>query len=200
MIGIITGDIINSRAIEPKEWMPKLKSILSVFGLEPEKWEIYRGDSFQLEVASENSLKAAILIKATIKLVKGLDVRLAIGIGEKSYSTQKITESNGSAFVNSGECFDNLKKSHLAIKTANEDFNTEMNLFFDLAQLTINNWSQKSAEVVKTAIEHPNKTQKELSVLLNKSQSTINKGLKIAGYDEIMRMEKFYRNQISKLW
>ena len=51
MTSIITGDIINSRAIaNPKHWMEPLKKVLSVYGNNPKAWEIYRGDSFQVEV------------------------------------------------------------------------------------------------------------------------------------------------------
>ena len=116
MTGIITGDIINSKKSDPKQWLNALKTILNSYGKSPLTWEIYRGDSFQLEVNPNLALEACILIKATIKQFENIDVRLAIGIGEKEYHSESITESNGSAFVNSGECFENLKKTTLAIK------------------------------------------------------------------------------------
>ncbi len=156
----ITGDIINSRNTDPQQWIPILKSVLNNYGLEPLQWEIYRGDSFQLEIHPEEALLAAIYIKSCIRNIEGLDVRLAIGIGEKSYSSEKITASNGSAFVNSGECFEGLKKSILAIKSPFYDFDTQINLCLDLAQLTMNSWTQKSSEIVKISIENPNSTQK----------------------------------------
>ena len=108
MTSIITGDIINSKGSSPKAWLPELKTILSHYGSNPVQWEIYRGDSFQLEVTPDKALEACILIKATIKQFKNLDVRLAIGIGNKTFDSEKITESNGTAFVNSGECFEAL--------------------------------------------------------------------------------------------
>ena len=74
MEAIITGDIINSREVEPNEWMPVLKKVLNKFGKEPKSWEIFRGDSFQLNTSPENSLEAAILLKAEIKQWKILDV------------------------------------------------------------------------------------------------------------------------------
>src|SRR5680860_726664 len=115
MIAIITGDIINSRNVDAQKWMPELKTVLNKYGSEPKTWEIYRGDSFQIETLPIDALKAAILIKSTIKQFKALDVRLAIGIGEKTYESEKITESNGSAFVYSGEAFEKLKKQTLSI-------------------------------------------------------------------------------------
>ena len=134
MTSILTGDIVNSRNIEAQIWMPIIRNVLSKYGTEPNHWEIYRGDSFQLEMIPRNALKAAILIKATIKLIKGLDVRLAIGIGDKSYSSEKITASNGTAFINSGECFDGLKKSVIAIKSPFANFDNQINLMLNLAQ------------------------------------------------------------------
>lgn len=199
MTSIITGDIINSRNIEPQHWMPILKNILNNYGLDPAQWEIYRGDSFQLEVLPTEALLAAIYIKACIRSIEGLDVRLAIGIGKKSYVSEKITTSNGSAFINSGECFEGLKKSILAIKSPFSDFDNPINLMLDLAQLTMNSWTQKSSEIVKIAIENPNATQKQMADLLYKTQSSVSKSLKIAGFEEIMKMEKYYRNQITKL-
>ena len=199
MTSIITGDIVNSRNAAPQLWISKLKNVLNNYGLEPTEWEIYRGDSFQLEVQPIEALLACLLIKATIKTISNLDVRLAIGIGEKSYDSEKITASNGSAFINSGECFEGLKKSILAIKSPYIEFDTHINLCLDLAQLTMNSWTKKSSEIVKISIENPNVTQKELAELVNKTQSTISESLKIAGFEEILKMENYYRNQIVKL-
>jgi hypothetical protein len=51
-----------------------------------------------------------LLLKATIKQHKALDVRMAIGIGTIDYTSNKVTESNGSAFIR--ECFEGLKKTN----------------------------------------------------------------------------------------
>ena len=196
MIGIITGDIINSKTSDPKIWLDALKSILNSYGNEPEQWEIFRGDSFQLETNPENALKATFLIKATIKQFKKIDVRLAIGIGDKTYHSEKITESNGSAFVNSGECFENLKKTTLAIKSPVKTFNTTMNLMFDLALLTVDNWTATSAKLIKTALENPDFNQEQLAKLYGSTQSNISKGLKRGGIDEIQKLLQYYKTQI----
>jgi small nuclear ribonucleoprotein (snRNP)-like protein len=193
MTSIITADIANSRNRTPEIWLPMLKEVLNSYGTEPSTWEIYRGDSFQLEVKPKEALIAALLIRSTIKLIKGLDIRIAIGIGSKSYESNKITESNGSAFVNSGLCFEQLKKNNMAIKSPVEEFDIQMNLLLDLAQLTMNGWTSKSSEVIKTAIQNPTFTQKELANKLNKAQSTINASLKQSGYEELMKVVDYYK-------
>ncbi|WP_350293826.1 transcriptional regulator [uncultured Croceitalea sp.] len=196
---ILTGDIINSQMVAPENWLPHLKEVLSVYGTEPKSWEIYRGDSFQLEVPSKVALKAAIHLKAAIKQEKALDVRIAVGLGEKKYSSEKITEANGSAFVNSGQCFENLKKTTLAIKSDSEDLDATINIMLQLASLSMDNWLPATSRIVKAAIEHPNANQKQLAALLEKSQSSISEALIRAGFDEIQKMMQFYTTQLHQL-
>ena len=62
MIAVITGDIINSKKSSPKLWLEALKTILNNYGSSPLVWEVYRGDSFQLEVNPKDALKACVLI------------------------------------------------------------------------------------------------------------------------------------------
>ncbi len=199
MISVITGDIINSRESTPKDWLEALKSILSRYGKSPNQWEIYRGDSFQLEVSPEKALEVAILIKATIKQFKHIDVRLAIGIGEKTYLSNKITESNGSAFVNSGECFEQLKKTTLAIKSPFKVLDKPINIMLNLVLLTINNWSTTTSTLIKAALEKPELNQIQLATFFGKTQGNISKGLKRGGFDEILKLLHYYKSQIPTL-
>ena len=199
MIAVITGDIINSRDVEVENWLNSLKKILNYYGKEPKYWEIFRGDSFQLSLAPEQALLAAIHIKATIKQLKSQDVRMAIGIGEEKYTSTKITESNGSAYIMSGDCFESLKKQTLAIKTTDNDLNESINIMLSLSLLTANNWSSTVANVIKTAIENSEKKQETIAKLLHKSQSSISEALKRGGFEEIMTMNNFYKAKITKL-
>lgn len=199
MTSIITGDIINSRKGIPKDWLKALKTTLNNYGSQPEHWEIYRGDSFQLEVKPSQALKASILIKASLKQFKEIDVKLAIGIGEKTHHSEKITESNGSAFINSGECFDQMKKTTLAIKSNFEGFDTAINIMLELAQLTMNNWTTTSALLIKSALENPKLNQRQLAAIFGKTQGNISQGLKRSGYDEILKMLHYYSSQIQTL-
>lgn len=58
------------------------------------------GDSFQIVVKQpETVLLFAIRLKATIKCIRGLDVRMGIGIGTLDYKAARVSESNGEAFV-----------------------------------------------------------------------------------------------------
>ena len=201
MKAVITGDIIDSRKLSSAVWIADLKAVLNQYGEEPKNWEIYRGDSFQLLVAVEDALEIALLIKAAIKQHKELDVRMAIGVGTVDYLSDKITESNGVAFINSGECFENLKKQTLGIKTPYEEFNAMFAVILSFMLIVADNWTSTSAEIVKKALENPEINQNQLASALNrKSQSSISSSLKRAAYEELKNMIAFYKQEIKKQW
>ncbi|MBB2144996.1 transcriptional regulator [Pedobacter sp. LMG 31464] len=200
MIAVLTGDIINSRAL-PEEWINTLKSALEGLFGKNVKWEIFRGDSFQVELNAKDALLNAIYIKACIKTLKKADVRIGIGIGKKSISAEKVSEANGEVFINSGSAFDALKlsKVNMAIKTPWPKYDEDINLSIRLALIAMDSWGQISAEMVKYAIENQNTNQDKIAKISGRSQSSVSEALKRAHFTEIMELESKYSNQISKL-
>lgn len=199
MTAIITGDIINSTSDNQSTWLHCLREVLKQYGSEPKKWEIFRGDSFQIEVEPKIALHCAIHIKAAIKQQSEIDVRMAIGIGDKNYSSKKITESNGEAFIFSGKSFDALDKNRLIVKTARQSFDEEINLYLDLASLTMDQWLPATAHMVKIALEHPDFNQSQISTLIKKSQSHVSQTLKRAGYETILKMINAFQHKVISL-
>lgn len=202
MTSIITGDIINSQKVSPIIWLQKLKLELNRVGKNPLTWEIYRGDSFQVEIKDPlMTLLTALKIKAAIKSIKEMDVRLAIGVGNKTHEASNITESNGSAFVYSGEIFESLVKvkQNLAIATPSNEFNKEMNLLFRFALIVMDNWTVNSAEMVYLALSHPDHSQKELGEILKIKQNAVSSRLKRAYFAEISDMLVWYQIKIKEV-
>ena len=203
MTSVITGDIIKSRDFENQElWLNPLKSALVYLSTNAKLYEIYRGDSFQLEYKNyADTLYAAIYLKASIKSVKNLDVRMSIGIGEKTYQGNTVSESNGEAFIYSGEGLETLKKEkqNLKIKTSNPDLDEEINLYFRLALIAMDNWTANSAEIVKLSLENPKMIQSELAKLIGISQDAVSKRQKRAYLDEILALNTLYRKKIAAL-
>lgn len=117
----------------------------------------------------------ALRIKAVIKCIKGIDVRMAIGIGKKDFTAKGVTESNGEAFINSGEKFEGLKKNklNLAVKTPWAEFDREMNLYIRLALIAMDDWSPGAAELVKISLENRELSQSEIGKFLGITQSSV---------------------------
>ena len=200
MTSILTGDIINSRKKDDNFWLKTLKETLGTFGESPKYWQVYRGDSFQLEIENcENSFYAALKLKSQLKATENIDVRIGIGIGKKEFNVDSITESNGEAFINSGYAFDTyLKKQTIAIKTPWQEIDEELNIAFDLALLTMDSWTQNSAEVFKLSLESENITQNEIASILGITQGRVSERQKRSGFDPIMKLEKRFRKLIQQ--
>ncbi|URC14937.1 SatD family protein [Flavobacterium sp. B183] len=201
MTSVITGDIIDSRKQNSKDWVESLKRILSPFGDTPLQWEIYRGDEFQIEIKNpEEALLAAILIKAHLKALK-LDARMSIGIGDKTHNAEKVSESNGSAFIHSGELFGTLKKLkvNLALRTGDTAVDEKMNLMLQLALTFMDNWPAQSAEFIAIAIENPGLSQEELAPKLGIKRAAVSRRQKRAQFDLILSLDRYFRTQINQL-
>lgn len=197
---VITGDIVNSRSTRSEKWLTTLKTVLAGFGRETCDWEVYRGDSFQLLVEADRALDAVFHIKSAIKEITPLDVRMALGLGGVTYRSSRVLESNGSAFVYSGECFDQLKKHTLRIRSDFPELDETLNLMFSLADFIMGNWKPVTTEIVRYKLNYPAMTQRKLAQLMGrKSQASISEGLKRAGYEEIKSLIDYYKIQITKL-
>lgn len=202
MVSVITGDIINSTKAASAVWLKVLKNELNKTGAAPKAWEIYRGDSFQVLVRDPaRALLVAVKIKAALIAGSGTDVRMAIGIGSRTRNAAKITQSNGSAFVHSGEQFELLKrdKQNLCIKSDSEQFDKEMNLYLKLSLIVMDSWTQNAAAVVKAAMDYPKKSQQQLGKLLGIRQNAVSSRLRRAHYEEIMQVNDMYETKLKML-
>ncbi|MDT0557671.1 transcriptional regulator [Ichthyenterobacterium sp. W332] len=204
MTSIITGDIINSRSLNDQGlWLSQLKQCLEYLSKGDNRtYEIFRGDSFQIEVKDFlDSFEHAVYIKSCLKCIKGIDIRLAIGIGDKTFQGDKVSESNGEVFQYSGGTLELLKqeKTNLKIKTSHNNLNKELNLYFKLALIAMDNWTVNSAETVKLSLEHKNKLQKDLAQLLGINQEAVSKRLKRAYFEEIQELNRLFREKIAIL-
>ena len=212
MIAIIKGDIIASRKIDDQErWLIPLKNLLGKWGSTPRQWELVWGDFFQVEIENPaDSLKNALEIKALLKSISQfngnkkigpINVRMAIGIGEKKYTAPRISESNGPAFVYSGEKFEKLKKEKrtLAIQSSWPDFDDEINLYLKLANTFMDNWSVSSAELMKIVLQSPEANQEEIGEILGIKQNSVSGRWNRAKIAEIMEVEHVFRKKLKTI-
>ena len=212
VLAVITGDIVDSRKlISQQDWLFPLESLFNTWGPKNDTWEIFRGDSFQLEVKNPlDALIKSMLIKATLKSIKSrdlqkrtapIDVRISVGIGEKDQDSPNIGMRTGSAYIHSGEAFEQLrnKNQNLMVKTPWEDFDKEMNLMLKLALIVMDNWSSNSGEIVKVALENPHLKQTEIGAILGIEQNSVSARFQRAYYDEMMELDGLFRAMLTKL-
>jgi hypothetical protein len=185
MTGVITGDIINSTSISAGHKTALLAAIaetsneLEVFS--PLQSEVFRGDSFQLMVERpEMAMQVAVMFRAGLKSrtpkdAKQLwDARLAVGIGDVDYLSDRVTVSDGEAFRLSGREFDELGRRTLSVMTRWEDVNKELYVLTLFVDDIISNWTVSQSLAVYMSIVD-GMTQKDIADRLGQSAQNISK-------------------------
>lgn len=130
-----------------------------------------------------------------------MDVRIAVGIGEELLSSEKITESNGTAYVFSGKLLNEIKTNGrtLAIKTTNENIDKDLDILFKWAALDFDNWTAVSAEIINIFAQDNRLNQEQVAQQLNISQSSVSQRLKRANYELVLETDKYFRKKIAQL-
>lgn len=225
-LAIITGDLIDSSKYSPgqkQQAMDALKQVLEEERQEGQpyqlKYEMFRGDSAQIEVLQvEKALALAILLRAALKKLPNLgqepgkpagkqppvsskpfaDIRLSIGIGEAEFKHDRIVESDGEAYRLSGRTLDTMKKKgqKLILQSADETFNQEYEVQCRLLDVILDKWSTSSAEVVYWLL----KGLKDIEIAdkLGISQPAISSRKKAAGWDAIDLMIQGFESKITR--
>jgi hypothetical protein len=212
---VITGDIVNSsnlNSIERDKVLNFIKTIFKQIETDEDKileikenFVITRGDSFQIVIKTVNrALKYIILLRAGLRGLLSKDVsqlcdaRISLGIGTVSYWGRNISESDGDAFRFSGRAFDNKKnKGRLVLKTYDEDFDDEINVYFTLINSIISDWTSSRAQIVYEKILE----SKQVNIVMKTgiSASAISKRLNSAHWNSVElllnRFEKIINNK-----
>lgn len=201
MIAVITGDIIYSRQADTEVWITRLKHLLATWGSAPQTWEIYSDHAFLLKCTINDAFWQFLAIKSLIKSQENLEVRLAIGIGEENFSSGKITESNGTAYVHSGKLLDDMKSSGhtVAIKTSSDAVDRDLNILLKWSSKDFDNWTVATAEIIHELIMNQEHTQEDLAKKFAISQSSVSQRLKRANYELIVETNHYFKKKISEL-
>lgn len=206
---VLTGDIVKSREIAPRAQLIRtLKDALeTVSEAHQAEYDIYRGDSFQMVLASAPAaaLVAVIirskLISQSANKKNRRDARISIGLGGISYRGETITESDGPAFLLSGQGMDELNQSknksnrRLIIKAPWQQADRSLPLLTRFADDIISNWSRYSAETAFYSLVY-DESQEALAQRFERSQSAISDRIAAARLDLIREYILYVREHI----
>jgi len=216
MKAVITADIIDYSALNSSladevlkvltELFENLRSVRSnVF----KGFSVQRGDSIQGEVSdARDSLRVALLLRTAVNRISfdqskkrksPVNVRIAIGVGEVSSVRATVGESFGEAYLFSGRLLDSIKisKRVIAIKTADEEINRELDTEFRLLEVIMRNWKITSADVLYCMLSGLD--EKKTAARLGISQSAVNQRKRSAGWNAVSALLDRYEELMDKL-
>jgi hypothetical protein len=228
IIGIITGDIVNSRSI-PVDTKEKLYKNIKTFlnKLKQDGWitsyELFRGDSFQCLLENiTHALRVTLMIKCFIKSYlddtltdndnseqkntsKGYnqskyDIRLATGIGSSDFTDKgNLAHSDGEAFYLAGDALDYLKKQPFKMMLVTYD--STFNTTIEPTILLLDAVIEKWTDNQAEAVMYKllSKKEDEIAQLLGVSQSAINQRTKTSQWFAIEKLLLYFENKINDL-
>lgn len=179
IIGVITGDIVNSTEVSKQNRSRLLDSLKEIFldiqSVYKFSYQIFRGDSFQIktnypqEVLSISFLiRTGFMTQTPPNSDSVWDVRLSVGIGELTYHNDEIILSDGEAFHLSGRAFDKIGKKRLVVQSCWEEVNNELVVSTEFVDTILSNFTKIQAQVVYLSILDNNLKQLDIALKLHK--------------------------------
>lgn len=205
MNAVITADLIDFTKLTKVD-IEQVMAVLNSFQKELNNYRvnfvqdyvIKRGDSIQVELSNaQDALRVALLLKTALNKISlhpiqknniKIDARIAIGIGNINNKRDKVNESSGDAYTNSGRTVDMMKKKKRFIFFTSEISNLDEELYVELLLLEeiFSGWKRSSAEVVNFLLI--GLSEYEIADKLGITQSAVNQRKKTAGWSGIQAL------------
>ena len=182
---VLTGDLIDSQRYQTEQYIEALRRILNDLEKMGKivRYEIYRGDEFQITAVPEWGIRCALYLRAALKAQHSeWDAKISVAFGSET----EQDGSYGTAYLNSGEKLDNLsanKRMQFAVEEQ------EFAVLADTMDFIINGWSQTTARAVMTRLV--TRTGKEAAERLGVSPANVSRALKRGGYEVLLGLAGF---------
>jgi hypothetical protein len=191
---VITGDLIDSSSLAPLERKKLQQTLDNFFNKAKVKWpdlisQQYRGDSLQIILTDNRkySLRLTLLLQSLL-MSKQYKIRLALGIGDITYSSKNVVTSDGSAFRASGPYLDELKKrsEFISIAGSTPDITEEWQVHSMSLNFLIQRWSPHQAEAINLMLQEH--TQEEIAAKVKIAQPSVHQRLQLAGWPVVQKI------------
>jgi len=219
----ISADIVSSTSLDNKQRLELEKRLTKLLSILRKEFasagffgRLIKGD--YIECVLDNpaqALRVALLIKSYVKSLvftsnknsdkkikdfKEYGVRVAVGIGELTIFNKKKGIIDGEAIYLSGRAINELTSSDKKIKqtlvfrSSNEDLNTDFSAIFNLLDITFAKYKNAQSEVVFYKLLK--KSEKEITEITKKRQSTINQHSTATGWYAVENAVEYFEKII----
>ncbi|MFQ3198919.1 MAG: putative DNA-binding protein YlxM (UPF0122 family) [Paraglaciecola sp.] len=205
MIGVLTGDIVDSTKMSPADHQATIEmfkySIQYFTQHFAASGEIYRGDSVQISFKQpQYAMKSAVLLKMFLlqskETSKPIVVTLALGLGEASVLGATPGVSQGSAFIYSGRGLDNASRGDLTLHAESSQLQEKLGLATKFLNHLLSSLTRKQAKVLYYYVLLNYPTHQKLADRLQTSQQNVTKHLSRIGASLVEEYLLFFEQQI----
>ena len=219
----ISADIVSSTSLDTKQRLElekRLTKLLSILEIEFASsgffGRLIKGDYIECVINNPAvALRVALIIKSYVKSIpfiiaknqekklkdfKEYGIRIAIGIGKLSIFNKKKGIIDGEAIYLSGRAINELISSDKKIKQTlifrsnNEKLNANFSAIFNLLDITFAKYKSAQSEVVFYKLLK--KSEKEITEITRKRQSTINQQSTATGWYAVENAVEYFEKII----
>lgn len=182
VFAVITGDLVKSSSYQSTDYDRLLYLLDQSLRLcsEPQHFNIYRGDAFQLLLTEPNlAVRTALLLRLNL-IAEGADARLCIAIGAVDNLRADIKTATGPVFTLSGTGLDRLSQQRWSLYDATGS--QPLDLLLRFADHRLTQLTKRQAEVLLTYLLADDKSHKTLATQLHSSRANVTALLNQASY------------------
>lgn len=220
----ISADIVSSTALNVEQRLELEKNLNELLNLLKQTFgsktffgRLIKGDYIECVLEEPKlALRVALLMKSFVKSLdiqptkdsekrikdfKEYGIRIAIGIGELSIWNRKKGIIDGEAIYLSGRAinemsmYDKKIKNTLVFKSKNENWNGSLLPIFELLDVLFSKYKRAQSEIIFYKLL--NKSEKEITGILNKGQSTINQHSTATGWFAVESAVEYFEKIIN---
>ncbi len=188
-LSVLTGDIVNSRDIEPKHYDAMLYNLQQTLADMKTNYgaiyEIFRGDSFQVTFPEPApAMRCALLLKMALIASSPhapIHVRLALGVGGYRDLRSRSGTSSGEAFELSGMGLETIKNSDIGIFTKVAVLNDQLQLATRFLNYQLSAITPKQAEALFAYIRSDFGDHQQVAEQIGGTRSNASKLLRRSG-------------------
>ena len=210
---VITGDIVDSSKL-PKAQRKILPSLIAKASRDTRKAfpdavpldvDVFRGDGWQLLVGDvARCLRVGLFFRAclrsTAKRGRGLDTRVAIGVGRVDFVRERVSQGDGEAYRLSGRALETMpRKQRLLLVEASAKAADAQATIVRLVDVLVQNWTGRQALAVCGALR--GWTQEEIAKEWPESisQQAVTKHLEGAEWPALAAALLYVENNLHRL-
>ncbi len=182
VFAVITGDLVKSSSYQSTDYDRLLYLLDQSLRLcaEPQHFNIYRGDAFQLLLTDPSqAVRAALLLRLNL-IAEGTDARLCIAIGAADNLRADIKTATGPVFTLSGTGLDRLSQQRWSLYDAAGK--QPLDLLLRFADQRLMQLTKRQAQVLLLYFLAEDKSHKNLASELKSSRANVTALLNQASY------------------
>lgn len=198
---VLTADIVHSTKLNAKDYACVMRTLQTLLKSQAEryqcKFEIFRGDSFQILYtniidAMDSVLSIRLYLQSSIEC-PAIKLTQSIAIGRVEQGSTSLSSSLGEAFILSGRALDKASRGELVINFGSELCSTDLTVSTLFLCHLLNGLTEKQAEVLYYYIDFDFPEQQSIADHMHMTRQNVATHLKRSGAELVKAYLVSYR-------